>query len=312
MTECSLALMRQNRVSCCKMVRDLVLSFPFVVLCVAQRRPFSRHPLFLLKLLLTPFHPQNTTNTHTFSITSTVKCNGTEDRVKDPSKQVPPNDQVIPFVSFPGAEIKDLYVIDETTAPAPSAPAAKPATSKPQPAQQKQQQASAATGGRQPQGAQSKPKETATTSSVGTGAHLQNLRVKTATGVASGDGEKVGSGVFDFEQGLAGFNKTEVMASVATDLTIKKETVYKKDDFFDSLSRDMLDRAEGRKTRHTAAEERNLNQDTFGAVALQQSRYGGRGRGRGRGGGGGGRGGRGGGRRPRGNGGSYVPSTITA
>jgi len=237
--------------------------------------------------------------------------------VKDPSKQVPANDQVIPFVSFPGAEIKDLYVIDETTAPAPSAPAAKPAASKPQPAQQqqqqKQQQASAATGGRQQgQVAQSKPKETAATSSVGTGAHLQNLRVKTATGVASGDGGKVGSGVFDFEQGLKEFNKTEVMASVATDSAIKKEAVYKKDDFFDSLSCDMLDRAEGRKTRPTAAEERNLNQDTFGAVALQQSRYGGRGRGRGRGGGGrGGRGG-GGGRRPRGNGGSYVPSTITA
>ena len=38
----------------------------------------------------------------------------------DKSKQVPASATIIPFVTFPGMEIKDLYV-HETTAPAPAA-----------------------------------------------------------------------------------------------------------------------------------------------------------------------------------------------
>jgi hypothetical protein len=35
---------------------------------------------------------------------------GTEDRVKDPSKFMAPLESVLTFVSFPGSDIKDLFV----------------------------------------------------------------------------------------------------------------------------------------------------------------------------------------------------------
>ena len=102
---------------------------------------------------------------------------------------------------------------------------------------------------------------------------------------------------------MSHFNKAEVHATIAsTAQEAKKEPAYVKDDFFDSLSCDVLDRAEGRSTRLNNQEERQLNTDTFGAVAVQNNyrrgyrgggyRGGGRGRGRGnyRGGSGGGRG----------------------
>ena len=40
-----------------------------------------------------------------------VVCLGTEDRVTDPSKMVAANSVVIPFVTFPVTEIKDLIVL---------------------------------------------------------------------------------------------------------------------------------------------------------------------------------------------------------
>ena len=51
---------------------------------------------------------------------------GTEDRVKDPSKKVPSNIAIIPFVTFPGEEIKDLYVHEEVSAVSNSATASLP------------------------------------------------------------------------------------------------------------------------------------------------------------------------------------------
>lgn len=249
-----------------------------------------------------------------------MRCNGTEDRVKDPSKQVPATSTVIPFVSFPGAEIKDLYVLDETeaaAAPLPNPPAKAPSAPKPQ-AQPQQKAASTNAQQTRPPPAPKpsapaqqprvqQPRATATTS-VGTGDHLKHMRVRTAAGQAELT-ENVDTN-FDFAAGLTGFNKQEVMASVSADATLATvKDKYKKDDFFDSLSCDVLDRAEGRQTRMAPKEERTRNQDTFGAIAVQNSnnRYGGRGRGRGRGG----RGGRG---RGRGSsyGGGYVPTSVTA
>jgi protein LSM14 len=132
--------------------------------------------------------------------------------------------------------------------------------------------------------------------------------VKKAGDAAAGSSGVV-SGEFNFEEGLSHFKKDEVLAEVATTAEASKvvESKYKKDDFFDSLSCDILDREEGRKTRLNGYEERQLNQDTFGAIALQshyrRGGFHGRG-GRGRGGRGGGRGyggrGRGGGGRGRG------------
>ena len=103
----------------------------------------------------------------------------------------------------------------------------------------------------------------------------------------------IGKEDFDFNAANTVFNKQEVLAKVAEEATVPaKVQAYKKDDFFDCLSNEQKDREEGRKTRLTAGEERNLNQDTFGAVALQPNRrYGGRGgRNNGRFGGGRGRG----------------------
>merc|ERR1711871_978545 len=104
---------------------------------------------------------------------------------------------------------------------------------------------------------------------------------------AESQGIDINKSDFDFNSGLSVFNKAEVLASVAANED-PKQSVYQKDDFFDSLSCEILDREGGRKTRMTAYEERSLNQDTFGATALQSSyrrfngsRSGGRGRGRG-------------------------------
>lgn len=116
-------------------------------------------------------------------------------------------------------------------------------------------------------------------------------------------------GDFDFESSNAAFDKEKFVEDadagdaglaeeVAAKLTIRK---YDKDSFFDELSCDALDG----KHRLRAAEERQLNTETFGETGVYHHRYhyrgGGRGgRGRGGRGGYGGRGYRGGGRGGRG------------
>jgi len=70
---------------------------------------------------------------------------------------------------------------------------------------------------------------------------------------------------------------------------------YAKDDFFDSISCEALDKQQGIDNRLKGATERRLNTETFGAVALNNNN-------RRRGGGGRGRGGRGGRGRGRGRG----------
>lgn len=158
---------------------------------------------------------------------------------------------------------------------------------------------------------------------AGTGAHL--LHMKEKKGPESSQNIQV-TGEFDFAAGLNIFKKDEVLAKVAKDKesseSAPQEIKYKKDDFFDSLSTGQMSGT----NRLTHSQERVLNQDTFGAVALQSNNYrrgygGGRGNsggGRGRGRGGGGRyynnnnsnnynnaGGRGGGGGGRGRGGRF-------
>lgn len=334
--------------------------------------------------------------TDSFSLfLNSVKCLGTEDRVAEESKKVAANPVVLAFVTFPGHEIKDLYVHESTPAapiesatppPAPTTSEAKPrnppqpptksAPNKSQsggPPQQKPQSPRAPrqrepreqrdsrepreprdeTAGdkgpprqqqqRQPRQHQfEKPEKSASTtpqnqtqskrenqpprtntnttpaSAVGTGEHLLRLRVKKVEGV---DHQTVkADGEFDFEAALSSFNKTEVLATVAGDDQAKTATKYKKDDFFDSLSCELVDRAEGRSARLNPADERALNQDTFGAVALQPSSFrrgggggyrgGGRGGGRGRGRGGGGEGGRRSGRGGGRNSSHHAPPSV--
>eukprot|EP01031_Cornospumella_fuschlensis_P034951 gene34951-42327_t len=51
-----------------------------------------------------------------------VKSYGTEERVKDPSKIVPAINSTLHFVTFPGSDIKDLYVHEDGTPPPAAAP----------------------------------------------------------------------------------------------------------------------------------------------------------------------------------------------
>ena len=101
-----------------------------------------------------------------------------------------------------------------------------------------------------------------------------------------GPGDAQMAGIFDFAAGLDNFDKDKVAVDGGQQAS-EAVVAYEKDDFFDNLSNDIADREQG-KRRMTASEERNLNQDTFGAISVQHRRYSnyrGRGRGGGRGGG---------------------------
>eukprot|EP00566_Odontella_aurita_P018556 CAMPEP_0113557724 /NCGR_PEP_ID=MMETSP0015_2-20120614/17950_1 /TAXON_ID=2838 /ORGANISM="Odontella" /LENGTH=322 /DNA_ID=CAMNT_0000459181 /DNA_START=568 /DNA_END=1532 /DNA_ORIENTATION=+ /assembly_acc=CAM_ASM_000160 len=120
---------------------------------------------------------------------------------------------------------------------------------------------------------------------VGTGASLLNRR---ARGAVDGAGPEM-SGDFDFESNLDKFSKSEggdddgprdgdrdggdggdddSSYSSDDDPHGAGTCAYQKDDFFDSISCDAIDKAEGRDNRLRGAEERRLNTETFGAVGL--------------------------------------------
>mmetsp|Transcript_5626 Transcript_5626/g.5791 ORF Transcript_5626/g.5791 Transcript_5626/m.5791 type:complete len:424 (+) Transcript_5626:32-1303(+) len=102
---------------------------------------------------------------------------------------------------------------------------------------------------------------------AGTGEHLLKLKERTAGSSAM----ESPVGEFDFESALTSFKKDEVLAEVASENTILAGC-YIKDNFFDTLS-SSVDPENARKDRLTPNEERVLNQDTFGAIALQQNTH---------------------------------------
>ena len=118
----------------------------------------------------------------------------------------------------------------------------------------------------------------------------------------SGSGPEMNNEDFDFQSKLDEFNKEEEDEEDDAGDSPDVGGSYEKDDFFDSISCDALDRQSGVDNRLRGAQERSLNTETFGAVALNSQRRrrrgggrghggrGGRGRGRGRGRGGRGRG----------------------
>jgi hypothetical protein len=195
-----------------------------------------------------------------------VLCYGTENRPTP--KAVAGTSALIPFVSFPGNEIKDLFVHEEIREELP----APPINSKHQ-SDNKQQNRSLKS---EPQKQKPLPKPRnfnpppAPTTSVGTGEHLLRLKERTVGTSTSAIESPVGE--FDFESALTSFKKQEVLAEVAeeanTNGTLSGQ--YIKDNFFDTLS-SSVDPEISRKGRLTAGEERVLNQDTFGAIALQQN-----------------------------------------
>lgn len=127
------------------------------------------------------------------------------------------------------------------------------------------------------------------TAAVGTGASLLNRKARGA--VQGGDGPEKPEGDFDFQAKLEEFDKesddaekveTEDNDEAGDEIAYPQhnEKSYEKDDFFDSISCDALDKQSGVDNRLRGKEERNLNMDTFGATALNSHR-----RRRGRGGG---------------------------
>ena len=145
-----------------------------------------------------------------------VRCLGTEDRVKDPAQKIPANTNVIAFVSFPGNDIKDLFVHEavpeappqnppgreqafptQRSAPPSTAPAAKQEQAKPAPrSTAPAPSAPASASAPAPASQQHKPTDgeqksssagiqartRAQPSGVGTGQHLLHLRVRKVDG----------------------------------------------------------------------------------------------------------------------------------
>jgi protein LSM14 len=134
----------------------------------------------------------------------------------------------------------------------------------------------------------------------GTGASLLNRK---ARGVVEHDEDTDLKSDFDFQANLEHMGSN---SSTQDDYPEEEEqpqqaettpaTAYDKEtDFFDTISCDAIDKRDGKDNRLKGKQERQMNTETFGAVALDNThnRYfhrGGRGRGRGRGGRGGGRG----------------------
>lgn len=115
---------------------------------------------------------------------------------------------------------------------------------------------------------------------IGTGASLLNRKARGA--VEGGGPEPTPGDDFDFETSLAEFNKKTTIESddEDNDDSNLNSNAYSKDDFFDSISCDAIDKQSGIDNRLRGAAERSLNMDTFGAVSLGNGRRGGRRRGR--------------------------------
>jgi len=249
-------------------------------------------------------------------------------------------EQVHPFLLFRGQDIKDLHVHEnqdaspaeagaapkapektsqdppplasEPTAPAPAPKAPAPPKapqqqqqqhqSKPKPPQQQKSGGNVSnTNNRRPRSSNNnKQGSGGGGAAVGTGASLLNRKARGV--VVDGHSEEDAKVDFDFESHNQQFAKEVAEDEEAGDEPVDAGAVgaYEKDDFFDSISCDTIDKQSGVDNRLRGREERQLNTETFGAVALNNNRRRGGGRGgRGRGGGRGGRGGRGrgGGRR---------------
>eukprot|EP00550_Attheya_septentrionalis_P011307 CAMPEP_0198303062 /NCGR_PEP_ID=MMETSP1449-20131203/56693_1 /TAXON_ID=420275 /ORGANISM="Attheya septentrionalis, Strain CCMP2084" /LENGTH=369 /DNA_ID=CAMNT_0044005547 /DNA_START=576 /DNA_END=1686 /DNA_ORIENTATION=- len=116
-----------------------------------------------------------------------------------------------------------------------------------------------------------------TDNQVGTGASLLNRK---ARGVVDGS-VPTPKDDFDFESNLAEFEKARIgndESDEDSDYDDEEEddmdggpasNAYSKDDFFDSISCDAIDKRDGVDNRLRGAAERNLNTETFGAVALE-------------------------------------------
>lgn len=252
-----------------------------------------------------------------------VRSFGTEGREKGeppaadgtPAAFVPPSDAQHAYLLFRGCDIKDLHVHEEAKG-APKEPQKPPedpailSAEVPEEVRRQQQRAAEEKKESNKRGTRGGSKRGGgggrgggSRAAIGTG---QNLMSRKERGVVDGAGPVPYKDTnFDIQGNLEQFDKSDDDLSDDDD----DAGAYEKDDFFDTISSDVTDRAEGKSTGLRGAQERQLNTETFGATSLgggnRGRRRGGRGYG-GRGGGGRGRGrGRGGGSRRRNNSNSY-------
>lgn len=157
---------------------------------------------------------------------------------------------------------------------------------KPTQSHQKQQQQRSQGGHGKGSGRRERSKPSA---AVGTGASLLNRR---ARGAVNGSEVSVTpKDDFDFQSNLDEFKKNSDDDEENEAGDDPDQSAYEKNDFFDTISCDQSDRLQGVDNRLRGANERKMNTETFGAVALntqRRRRYynnnsgrGGRGRGRG-------------------------------
>eukprot|EP00532_Pseudo-nitzschia_australis_P002134 CAMPEP_0168186346 /NCGR_PEP_ID=MMETSP0139_2-20121125/14375_1 /TAXON_ID=44445 /ORGANISM="Pseudo-nitzschia australis, Strain 10249 10 AB" /LENGTH=425 /DNA_ID=CAMNT_0008108331 /DNA_START=58 /DNA_END=1336 /DNA_ORIENTATION=- len=120
---------------------------------------------------------------------------------------------------------------------------------------------------------------------VGTGASLLNRKARGA--VEGGPGPQKPEGDFDFQAKLEEFDKASGSAPKANEEDNDEagdeiahpqhnqnsisSSHYEKDDFFDSISCDALDKQSGLDNRLRGKQERSLNTETFGATALNST-----------------------------------------
>eukprot|EP00526_Cylindrotheca_closterium_P023782 CAMPEP_0113654086 /NCGR_PEP_ID=MMETSP0017_2-20120614/28963_1 /TAXON_ID=2856 /ORGANISM="Cylindrotheca closterium" /LENGTH=198 /DNA_ID=CAMNT_0000567199 /DNA_START=326 /DNA_END=919 /DNA_ORIENTATION=+ /assembly_acc=CAM_ASM_000147 len=104
---------------------------------------------------------------------------------------------------------------------------------------------------------------------VGTGASLLSRKARGSVTVVPETPREE----FDIQSKLAEFTKDEPTKDHSDDPgdSLEPPKSYEKDDFFDSISCDSLDKQHGIDNRLRGAKERNLNTETFGAVALNSS-----------------------------------------
>lgn len=224
---------------------------------------------------------------------------------------VAPQDAVHPYLLFRGCDIKDLHVHETTTEkpaiddpaivaapaaadlPPPPPPPPLPPSSQPQsqptrPAaptqskevpstEEKENESRKGPGSKSQPSSQAgrgagnlnrRPRKPNPANQIGTGASLLNRK---ARGTVEGIGPETPQEEFDFQSKLEEFEKEPDDEEEAGDLP-EGHSAYDKDDFFDSISCDALDREKGIDNRLRGAQERNLNTETFGAVALNSQR----------------------------------------
>nr|KAJ3421970.1 hypothetical protein HK105_001667 [Polyrhizophydium stewartii] len=163
-----------------------------------------------------------------------VRSYGTEGRMGNPSDEIEPVDQIFPFIVFKGSDVKDLHIINHPPPPPPVMPPAGVASSDPlalpsKPAAKSDGRAD----GKRPQTAGGQPQDAA-----GQPAQPRGQRIV------------IPDSEFDFESANAKFDKSNVeQEQLHSGESSDDPVFYSKSNFFDNISCDSRDRAEGESGR---------------------------------------------------------------